>query len=216
ILSMFACSKNNITPEERLKEYTTFWTEQQFDSMYSMLTDEAKTEYPTEEFVDRYQKIYEDINVSDLSISFPELTKEELKEASENKSIDIPLTVEFNSIAGEINFSYDIELIQVEEEDKLNWKIDWNPGLIFPDLVDGGEIRIQMKQPRRGEILDRNRMPLAINDIVYEVGIVPERFENKKEEISQTATLLGMSTSSIEEQLNAEWVEPHLFVPLKK
>lgn len=216
ILIIVGCSKNKVTVTEQLEHYTSLWIEQQFNEMYELLTEETKQQYPTSEFIDRYKKIYKDIEVSDLSISYDELSKEEIKEANKNKKIDIPLKVSLNSIAGEIDFSYNITFVQVEEDKQLNWKVSWDPGLIFPDLVDGGQIQISTTEPKRGEILDRNRMPLAINDVVYEFGIVPERFVNEKDEIQQAANLLGISVSSIEQSLNADWVQPDLFVPLRK
>src|SRR5699024_9884962 len=135
----------------------------------------------------------------------------------EEGSATLPLTVSMDSIAGPIDFEYEVTLIQVGEEEELDWLIDWNPGLIFPALKDGGEIRIQTDTPMRGEILDRNRMPLAINDYVYEIGIVPEKLENNPEQQKeQIASLLNMSVDVIDSELSASWVEPDLFVPIKK
>lgn len=211
-----ACSKDKQTFDERLEQYTTAWINFKFNEMYDMLTDETKQNYETTKFIDRYEKIYNDIDVSDLSITYSKLSKQEIRDANKNKQIDIPLNITFNSIAGKIDFTSNIQLIQIEEDKQVKWQVNWNPGLILPELDDDGEVRISTTNPKRGEILDRNRMPLAINDTVYEVGIVPERLIDEKEEISQIANLLGISVSTIEQQLNAGWVEPHLFVPLKK
>src|SRR5699024_2701659 len=79
----------------------------------------------------------------------------------------------------------------------------------------GGKIRIETEQPNRGEILDRNQMPLALNDIAFEVGVVPNQFQNQTTEIEHIARLLNLSVSAIEEQLSASWVEDDHFLPLK-
>src|SRR5699024_5029237 len=69
----------------------------------------------------------------------------------------------------------------------------------------------------RGEILDRNKMPLAMNDIVYEIGIIPEDLgDNKDAVIERAGQLLNLSVDEIENKLNEEWGESDLFVPLKK
>src|SRR5699024_5472372 len=70
-------------------------------------------------------------------------------------------------------------------------------------------------EPKRGDILDRNKMPLAINDTAFEVGVVPDDFEDKKAEINQISSLIHMSSDSIEEKLNETWVQDDFFVPLK-
>lgn len=216
LVPFVSCSKSKVTVDEQLEQYTTLWMNLDFENMYNLLTDEAKNEYTPTQFIDRYEKVYNDINMTNLNVSYSKLSKKEIKEAVKKKTIDIPLTISFNSIAGPIKFTYDLQLNQVEDSKQLTWKVNWNPGLIFPELTEGGKINIETIEPKRGEILDRNRMPLAINDLVYEIGIVPERFVNEEEEIEKIASLLGMSQTSIEQKLNARWVKPDLFVPLKK
>ncbi|CDO03284.1 Beta-lactam-inducible penicillin-binding protein [Oceanobacillus picturae] len=211
------CSDDEVTPNERFDTYVKHWNEQEFSDAYGMLSSESTETYPTEEYVDRYNKIYEDLAISDLSISFSKLEEEELETAMEEGTATIPFEVAMESMAGPIEFDYEATLVQEGEEDEQNWYVQWDPGFIFPELKDGGEISIQSEAPTRGEILDRNQMPLAINDKVNEIGIIPGKLgsnpEQSKEELS---SLIGLSVDAIDEALNAAWVEPDLFVPLKK
>src|SRR5690625_2554126 len=186
--------------------------------MYNMLTDETTEQYSSEDFVERYIKIYEDLEITDLEVTFSEISAEELENSIEEKSAVFPINVKMDSIAGEIEFQSEIELTLVtidEETEEEEWFINWNTSLIFPDLVDGAIIKIEKESPRRGDILDRNRMPLAINDVAYEVGLVPEQMIDEQNEKNQVAQLLNMSVNTVDEFLNASWVEPHHFVPLK-
>ena len=212
---VISCSKTeNITPFEHLEVYIKLWEQQDFSQMYEWLTEDAKANYDTESFVDRYTKVYNDLEVDDLHITYEEIEYDH----NENK-LAIPLDVSMDSIAGEIAFSYEINLERyVKEKDKqeeILWLVDWDPGLIFPELADGGKIRIERTEPERGEILDRNDMPLAINDIAYKVGVVPEKFVNKETEIKEIANLLHLSTESIKQEIEADWVQPNHFVPLR-
>ncbi|AVQ99893.1 penicillin-binding protein [Oceanobacillus iheyensis] len=211
------CSDDEVTPNERFDTYVKHWNEQEFSDAYGMLSSESTETYPTEEYVDRYNKIYEDLAISDLSISFSKLDEEELETAMEEGTATIPFEVAMESMAGPIEFDYEATLVQEGEEDEQNWYVQWDPGFIFPELKDGGEISIQSEAPTRGEILDRNQMPLAINDKVNEIGIIPGKLgsnpEQSKEELS---SFIGLSVDAIDEALNAAWVEPDLFVPLKK
>lgn len=215
---MTACSSTEATPNEQFDTYVNEWRNEDFSKIYGMTTSETQQEYSTEDFVDRYAKIYNDLAISDLAISFDELSKNELKKAEKEGMTTIPFNVEMESLAGPISFSYEATLVREEiNEDEEAWLIDWDPGFIFPDLKDGGKIGIETTQPTRGEILDRNKMPLALNDTVREIGIVPEDLGDDPEEgIEQVAKLLSISEETIEEKLNASWVEPNLFVPLKK
>src|SRR5690625_1105159 len=222
MLSLFifftiACAEEKITPNERFESYVEMWNKQDFENMYQMLTDETLDTYPTEEYIDRYEKIYEDLKITDLKVNFTALDKEDLEVAFEDGKATIPFSIEMESLAGPIEFDYEATLIEQGEEEEYNWFIAWDPGFIFPALKDGGSIEFQTTLPVRGEILDRNDMPLALNDLVYEIGIVPEKLgenpENTKEQIGK---LLNMSVDAIDTRLDANWVQPDQFVPLKK
>lgn len=214
---MTACSPTEATPNEQFDTYVNEWRNEDFSKIYEMTTSQTRQEYSTEDFVDRYAKIYKDLAISDLDISFDGLSKEELKEADKDGTATIPFTMEMESLAGPISFSYEATLVREEINEDEEWLVDWDPGFIFPELKDGGEIGIETTQPARGEILDRNKMPLALNDTVREIGIVPEDLgDDPEDSIEQVAKLLSISEESIEEKLNASWVEPNLFVPLKK
>lgn len=58
-------------------------------------------------------------------------------------------------------------------------------------------------------------MPLALNDVAYEIGVVPNQFEDEEAEKAEIARLLDISTDSIDKALSADWVEPEHFIPLK-
>ncbi|OZU88815.1 penicillin-binding protein [Virgibacillus indicus] len=212
-----ACSEDEVTPNERFDSYVKQWEKEEFAEMYGMISSTSAETYPTEEFVDRYAKIYEDLNISELAITFEELNEEELEAAMEEGTATLPFHVEMESIAGPIAFDYEATLNQEGEEEEKNWFVEWNPGFIFPQIKDGGEIRFDTTEPTRGEILDRNKMPLAMNGPIFDVGIVPESLgadpEQNKEQI---ADLLGISVESIDQALNAGWVEPNLLVPIKE
>ncbi|MGJ9457642.1 penicillin-binding transpeptidase domain-containing protein [Oceanobacillus sp. CF4.6] len=219
-LVLVACSNDEeVTPNERFNDYVNHWNEQEVGEMYGMFSQAATESYPEDQSTLRTEKIYQDLNVSDLQIVFEELNEEELEMAMEEGTAKLPFTVNMETIAGPITYEYEATLVQQGEEDEeeeLNWYVNWDPGFIFPDLKDGGEIGIHTVNPKRGEILDRNQMPLAINGTIVEVGVVPGELGNNAEQSKkQIAELLGISTESVDTALNAGWVEDNLFVPLK-
>lgn len=208
-----SCSKEEgIDPYDVLQTYVDLWEQSEFTKMYDMLTDEAKEQHSTEDFIERYEKIYNDLQIKDVNIL---VDTQEFE--PEDTTVVFPLQVTMDSIAGPIEFNYEVAVDSfIDEENEIDsWLINWDPGLIFPPLADGGVIRINKTDPSRGEILDRNEMPLAINDIAYEVGVVPNQFVNKDTEIEQLASLLHMSTNSIKNTVEADWVQPDHFVPLR-
>ncbi|MEC5422880.1 penicillin-binding transpeptidase domain-containing protein [Virgibacillus sp. C22-A2] len=216
IAFLVACSEDEVTPNERFDTYIKQWNDYEFEKMHAMFSTEAKETYPAEESVDRYAKIYEDLTISDLEVSFKPLKEEQLESAMKEGTAIFPFSVQMESIAGPINFEYEATLVKQGEEDDENWFVQWDPGFIFPQIKDGGEINLRTEPPIRGEIQDRNQMPLAMNATVYEVGIVPEKLgDNPEASKDKIAGLIGMSKENIDSALNAGWVEPHLFVRLK-
>lgn len=217
LLLVTSCSKDTVSPEEQLHTYIEHWVNESFSGMYDGLSKEAQSNFPEDEFIERYEKIYTDMNIEDIEVSFEPLTSDEITAANEAKEITIPFFASMMSVAGEITFDYEANLILIGEEEDASWVIDWNPGFIFPPLNEGGKIAFDSETPQRGDILDRDSIPLAMNDIVYEVGIVPERLpDNANAELSTIARILDMSVETLENMLNADWVEPDLYVPITK
>lgn len=229
--------KEIILPKQRFEEYVQLWRDENFSEMYKMLSEETLAEYTEEEFVDRYEKIYQDLNIDELTIeySLPEEQAESEAdtqpddESEENKlQTTFPITVTQQSIVGEIKYTEEITMSErvivineareedQEDETKSDWDVDWHPGLIFPELAKGGTITLVSTPTIRGEIFDRNGHGLAITDSVYEIGVDPGRFsEDRDAEIEEIADLLNMSVNGIESILNQGWVADGLFVPLK-
>lgn len=218
-LFLVGCNKEEvITPEDRLQEYVDLWNKGDYESMYEMLANEV----PQEEFIERYTKIYGDLNVEDLEISYssPNTDEDEEIDWEEIDSMTFPLSVSMTTLAGPVEFEREMTVVKemktVEEEEIIDWAIEWDAGFIFPQLENGGSIRIKSTEPTRGEIFDRNENGLAINGDVYEMSVVPERFtENEAQEKEQIAEVLGITVEEIETALSASWVEPHHVVPLK-
>ena len=214
VLVAAGCSKEP-KPEDRLESYIKLWNEQKFDKMYEYLTEGSKGVISKEDFTNRYQKIYEDLQITDLKITFKKPEEEEL--AKDQDSVTYDFSASMNSIAGEIQFTHKAKMKKEERDKDNNWYVDWNTTYIFPELKDGDKIGISNVKPKRGEIFDRADNPLAYNGQVFEVGVVPGKMEGQEGSvIQQLSSLLKMSPEQINKALTASWVKPDLFVPLKK
>jgi cell division protein FtsI/penicillin-binding protein 2 len=205
-LALAGCEKVP-EPQNRFSEYISLWNKQKFTNMYQYLSADAKKSVSEKEFTDRYQKIYKDLEISGLKVSFKK-PKEEKRE----KPV-YSFSVKMNSVAGAINFTGKAHMQKQERNKKTNWYIDWDPSFIFPKMQAGDKISIQTEEPARGEILDRNGNGLAINGQVYEVGVIAGQVSEAA--IQQLSSLLGMPQVSINQALAAGWVKDGLFVPLK-
>ncbi|MGG5255162.1 penicillin-binding transpeptidase domain-containing protein [Neobacillus sp. SM06] len=210
LVSVAAGCSNNPTPQDRLAEYVKLWNQQKFDKMYGLLSTNAKKSISQKDFVNRYKKIYRDLQITDLKVDFQK-TKDD-KQAKE-ATASYTYSAQMNSIAGKIQFTNKANL---KKEDK-DWYINWDTSYIFPQLKKGDRVGVSTTAPKRGEILDRNGNPMAVNGQAYEVGVVPGKLgEQKDVMIAQLASLLQMTPEQINKAITASWVKPEYFVPLKK
>ncbi|WP_409303107.1 penicillin-binding transpeptidase domain-containing protein [Peribacillus sp. SCS-155] len=213
ILLLAGCSDDEPKPEDRLAEYVKLWNDQKFDEMYGYLSSDARKEISKKEFKERYEKIYKDIEVKNLKVTYKK--PEEPKEHDEKANL--PFSVKMDTMAGELAFDQKASMVREGKDDKANWYINWNTGFIFKELKNGEKISISTSPAVRGEIVDRFERGLALNGHVAEVSIVPEQMAGQEASVlAKLSNLLNMSKEEIEKKLNQPWVQPSLRVPIKK
>ncbi|CAM4055446.1 penicillin-binding transpeptidase domain-containing protein [Mesobacillus zeae] len=206
------CSKET-SPEDRLSQYIKLWNAKKFDKMYGYLTDDAKQSITKEEFVNRYDKIYKDLEIDKLDVQF----KKPEEEKKHKESANFPFSAKMDSAAGPIKFGHTAKLLKEKHGDEENWYIDWNQTYIFPELGKEDRLSYQSIPANRGSIMDRNGDMVAANGYALEIGVIPGQLgDKKKETIATLAKLLEMTEEHINKMLEAPWVKPDLLVPLKK
>lgn len=193
-------------PEEVLNKYFSAINEKKYEEMYTYLTTSSQNSISQEDFITRNKNIYEGIDSSNIKI--------EIKEVSdENKNKKITYTEQMVTSAG--NLSFDNQVI-LKKEDK-QYKIDWSSSLIFPELQKDYKVRVETLSGKRGSILDRNGNKLAYDGTISQVGIVPGKLgENKEENIQKISELTGVSVETINNYLSASYVKDDTFVPVRK
>lgn len=191
-------------PEETLNEYIAKINDEKYNEMYELLDEKSKQKITEEDFVSRNKKIYQGIDMSNMTIEIKDIKK------SGSKRVIIYNT-KMEASGGEITFDNEITLNK-----ESGYKIEWNSNLIFPELEDTDKVRVSTSKSVRGKILDRNGKELAGEGTASSIGIVPGKLsENKEEDINKIAELLGTTADTINKKLQASWVTDESFVPLK-
>ncbi|MFT4414731.1 penicillin-binding transpeptidase domain-containing protein [Fredinandcohnia humi] len=215
LLFILAGCNEDPKPEDTFKAYIKNWEAYDFTKMYEQFSADAKESVKKKEFVDRYTKIYNDIGIADLKVDF-KVPEEEI-EPNDKGEVSFTYDVSMQTVAGPVEFSERATLVLEEKEDTKEWAVRWKPALFFPDMEEGDTIGLSLTSPSRGEILDRNGVKLAENGLIYEIGMVPKDLgDNKDQTIIQAAELLKISPESIQKKLDASWVQPDYFVPIKQ
>lgn len=186
---------NGDSKEKSLKEFYAKITEQKYEQMYEMISDDAKSLYTKEAFVTRNQNIYGGMEARDVKIG--------IVSTDGNK---VTYTVNMNTVAGETEFENTTEF--------KDGKIVWNDSFIYPTLGNKDKVRIVEDASQRGKILDRHGIVLAGEGEAYSVGLVRGKL-NGENDYEKIAELLGLTKEGIQKTMSASWIKDDSFVPLK-
>ena len=138
-----------------------------------------------DQVAEKYQTIFSGIDAANIKGSKITLS-DDVKNADYQFTYQLSLTTSL----GEIK-----DLIIPEPSNLKNRtaKIDWAPNLISPDMAGQDKVSISVDEAVRGEIVDRNKSPLAANGTLYQLGVIPGQLgdgEDKESRIKAIAKRL--------------------------
>ena len=176
---------------------------QDYEGMYQKTIDMNMSK---DDFISRNRNIYEGIDAANIKIDVTSVNVEDGK-------YKIKYHEKMDTSAGSIEFDNVADLKKQDGE----FKIYWDDSYIFPSLGADNKVRVSTVKSTRGSILDRNGVDLAKDGKISEVGLVPGKLGNERQEnISKVSELTGVSVEYINKQLSQSWVTDDTFVPVKK
>lgn len=192
-------------PEDKLNAYITLLNSKDYEGMYKIISSSSKLNISKDDFIARNKNIYEGIEANNIKIQIKSVEKD----GSETK---INYDTFMSTMAGDLMFNNSVNM---KKERKIGYVLDWNSNIIFPKLDDSDKVKVNTIKANRGSILDRNDIPLAMDGIAANVGIVPGKLGDEKEEnINKIASILGTTSENINTKLNASYVQPDMFIPI--
>ncbi len=195
------------TPEDAVKQYFSYLSKGKYEDMYGLLSEESQKKIKKDDFITRNQNIYEGIEAANIKVKIAEKKDGQKKE-------EVSYKTTMDTAAG--NYSFDNKMTLSKDSDR-KYRIEWNTGLIFPQLGENDKVRIETQAAKRGTIYDRNQIALAKEGSVIQIGIVPGKLgDNRDSNVAQIAQLLGLTSEDIEKKLSASWVTDESLVPIKE
>ena len=173
-------------PDEVLYAYIDCLKNQDYEGMYSLISDSTKQSIDKDTYLARNKNIYEGIEATNIEISNVETTINK-----KPKKYSVKYTMTFDTLAGKLSYDYEMNF---DRQDDNKYYINWDSGLIFPDLKESNKIRVYSNSGSRGDILDRNGKVLATNN---------ENGEREYPYGEITAHLVGYVRGISEEELEA-------------
>lgn len=195
--------------ENTIKKYMESWNKKDYAAMYKLLSDNSRSKYTEEAYTSKYQKISDGIGLTRVEVK--NIDKGNIKSDDKGRKI-VPFSLLMETGGGKIEFLYRAALVR----SGLSYKIDWDEGLIFPNMTEGDTVGVKQMYGLRGEILDRNGRKLAENGRVYSAGFKPGKIVDREDAEKQFSKITGVPVEDIEKALNQKWVKEDSFVPVFK
>ena len=205
-ITIYFNNKPKNKPENVLQTFASYINDKKYEDMYSLLSSKSKANISEEDFIKRNKNIYEGIEAKNFSVDIQSIENEKkLAKVTYKNSMD--------TMSGHVDF---VNTVTLELNEEKEYKIDWTSNLIFLELNTEDKVRVKTIEAKRGSILDRNGEYLATNGVASQIGLVPGKMsDNKEENIEKIAELLNMTSDGINSELSASYVKADTFVPLK-
>ena len=202
-------------PSETFNAYKTYLQKQDFKSMYTLLSTEAKGKITEVDFIKRCSKIYSGIEAKNIKVKSGDV--DGIKQDADKK-IKIAFSVNMDTLAGVLEMpGYNMTLIKEKIDKKDKWTVTWDDNLILPELGAKDKVRALPIPAKRGQISDKNGEALAINGEIGSInifGVDPVKFNPiKATAIPQIAKILDLSAEKVTSLLKTS-TTTNQFVPI--
>ncbi len=202
---------SNPDPSLTTRAYLDAWIQQDYTSMYGMLTKLSQDSFAFEDFEFRYQEIYREASL--FSINY-----EILQELKNPNSAKVGYKVILDSaLVGEIARDTQMDL----SLENGGWRVVWNDILILPELAGGNQLSMQIYTPTRGILYDIDGDPLAAYAETVALSAIPSNIDEDSLDglINQFAVMTGLTSGVLEEKLVGEdlpFLVPIADIPAEK
>jgi len=177
-------------PRVAAQEFLDDWRADKYSQMYDLLTSVGKDAITLDKFVQRFTDVA-------VGLTLQEMNYDILQAITNPSSAQVAYRLTYTTnLFGEMtrdNITMNLSL------EKNIWKVQWDDGLIMPELRGGNKLQLDYKVPSRGDIYDRNGNVIAATSDAVALGIIPGQIQSKQEDqlVAELAILTGRSQQSI-------------------
>ncbi len=181
-------------PESAASVFLDSWAAEDYPKMYSLLTPISKDAITLEDFNKKYDDTA--INMSLQTIEYSILSS-----LTNPTSSQVAFRIIYHTVLlGDISRDMTMNLAQ----EKGYWLVQWEDGLILPELKGGNRLSLDYKIPARGNIYDRSEKAIAAQTDAVALGIIPAYIQPDSEE--SVITILNRLTG-----IPAPWIRSLYF-----
>lgn len=174
-----------------------------YEGMYAMLSQSSQQGISYEDFSSRWRNVLNEMSAGSIEYS---LGQSQLSPF--NAEVNYSITYK-TVLAGDIQ--RDIIMRLVNEN---GWKVQWDETLILPELAGGNLLAMDYNVPARGDIYDRNGLPIVTQAEAFAFGIQTGQINPDMRDAltGELGRLCGLDPLAIQNQIDASG--PGWYLPM--
>lgn len=181
------------------------WKAENYSALYSQLTLLSKDAVAEAEFVKQLRNIATTMSLRAMDF---EILQSLVKGPTEAQ---VAYRISYDTVlVGELSRDAMMTLSLQDGQ----WRVQWEDGMILPELRGGNRLSMDITIPTRGNIYDANGSALAAQSDAVALGIVPGQIEDGSEGalLVELADLTGLDTAYIRSLY--EYAQPDWYIPV--
>ena len=189
--------------ESAMRNFLEALKNNNFTSMYALLSKSSQQAVTQDIFTKKYNDALDTMGAAKLDY---EVISQLLSPAAAQVGFRI---IYHTSLVGDIQR----DMVAHFALEQGQWRLQWDDSLILPELAGGKVLKMDYQIPARGDIYDRNGLPIVTQKDAYALGITPGQMTNKSEglligELSKLCSLSPDSVKNSYANAGPDWYVP--------
>lgn len=191
--------------QEPIRSYLEAFMVEDYATMYDFLTQASQDSISLEDFETQHVNALNTMSAANYEYEI--LSARAINPYSAEVAFRI---VYQTALMGDISRDF-VSVLTLEEG---KWKLQWDSGLILPELAGGNRLVMDYQIPARGDIYDRNGDAIVNQSSAYALGIIPEQLgeEFQGTLVRELARICIMDPQEIFDLIDA--AAPSWYIPL--
>jgi cell division protein FtsI/penicillin-binding protein 2 len=150
--------------ESALRTFLDSYVGKDFTTMYGLITDANRIAITVDDFTKLYQNSVYYLSVQKIEYT---ITSIQINPGTASAAYHL---VYHTFLFGDIARDFSVSLVQEND----GWHLQWENGLILPEMSGGKHIVTNYDVPARGSIYDRNGNPIVAETEAVALGVIPQ------------------------------------------
>lgn len=166
-----------------------------FETMYAMLAQQSRDALTLEDFSQRWNTALNEMSAASIEFAINSSVISPYK-------AEVGYSVTYKTVlAGDIQRNIVMRLANEENA----WKVVWDDSLIMPELAGGNVLKMEYSVPARGDIYDRDGLPIVSQADAFAFGIQTDQIDLEMQGAltAELGKLCGYDPKYIKDQIEA-------------